>query len=139
MTLKRVYTSPRMIMYYQGSLKDFAEVAMSPRILAICLEVATEEALPIAIALSPRGGTGLYVRSWKVKPSTTVLRGMRRVCARLINEAPYAGLVEWGGRKGGGHYKGRYRPAQHILQHVREQLAGKDRIDPDLAEGLYAH
>lgn len=123
-------------MYYQDSLKDFAEIAMSPRILAICLEIATEDALPIAISLSPRDA-GTYVRSWKVKPTTVVLRGMRRVCARLINDAPHAGLVEWGGKPGGGHYKGRYRPAQHILFHVREQLAGKDRIEPDLAEGLF--
>src|SRR6185369_15058887 len=105
----------------------------SPKILAICLEIATEEALPIAIALSPRE-SGLYVRSWRVKPTTVMLRGMRRVCARLINEAPYAGLVEWGGKPGGGRYKGRYRPPQHILLHVREQLAGRSRIDPDLAE-----
>jgi len=138
MTLKLVYASPRMAMYYEGSLKDFAEIAMSPRILAICLEVATEEALPIAIALSPRD-EGTYVRSWRVKPGEVVLRGMRRVCAKLVNEAPHAGLVEWGGKPGGGRYKGRYRPAQHILQHVREQLAGRNRIDPDLAEGLYAH
>lgn len=137
MTIKRVYTSPRMVMFYQDSLKDFAEIAMSPRILAICLEIAYEEALPIAIALSPDGPTGTYRRSWKVEPTTVVLRGMRRVCARLINRAPHAGLVEWGGKPGGGHYKGRYRPAQHILLHVREQLAGKDRIDPDLAEGLF--
>lgn len=136
MTLKRVYTSPRMVMYYQGSLKDFAEVAMSPRILAICLEIATEEALPVAIALSPRH-EGTYVRSWRVKPSTVMLRGMRRVCAKLINEAPHAALVEWGGKRGGGHYKGRYRPAQHILLEVREQIAGRNRIDPDLAEGLF--
>jgi len=134
-TLKLVYASPRMAMYYEGSLKDFAEIAMSPRILAICLEIATEDALPIAVQLSPRD-SGTYVRSWRVHPTTVVLRGMRRVCARLINEAPHAGLVEWGGKPGGGHYKGRYRPAQHILLHVREQLAGKNRIEPDLAEGL---
>lgn len=136
MTLKLVYASPRMRMYYQGQLSDFAEVAMSPRILAICLEIATEDALPYAIALSPRHD-GTYVRSWAVKPTTVVLRGMRRVCARLINEAPHAGLVEWGGKPGGGHYKGRYRPAQHILQEVRERIAGKNRIEPDLAEGIF--
>jgi hypothetical protein len=67
MTLKRVYTSPRMIMYYQGSLKDFAEIAMSPRILAICLEIASEEALPIAISLSrSHVHDGTYIRSWRV-------------------------------------------------------------------------
>jgi hypothetical protein len=137
MTLKRVYTSPRMIMYYQGSLKDFAEIAMSPRILAICLEIASEEALPIAISLSrSHVHDGTYIRSWRVKPTTVMLRGMRRVCARLINEAPHSALIEWGGKPSGGRYKGRYRPAYHILQHVREQLAGRNRIDPDLAEGL---
>jgi hypothetical protein len=135
MTIRRVYTSPRMNMFYQGSLQDFAEVAMSPRILAACLEVAYEEALPIAIQLSPRD-EGTYIRSWRVRPTTVVLRGMRRVCARLINEAPHAGLIEWGGKPHGGRFKGRYRPAQHILEHVREQLAGRNRIDPDLAEGL---
>lgn len=124
-------------MYYQGSLKDFAEIAMSPRILAICLEIADTDAKQIAINISPRGPSGLYVRSWQVRPGTTVVRGMRRVCAKLINTAPHAALVEWGGKPGGGRYKGRYRPAQHILQEVREQLAGRNRIDPDLAEGLY--
>lgn len=136
MTLKLVYASPRLRMYYQGQLRDFAEVAMSPRLMAICLEVATEEALPIAVSISPRHD-GVYVRSWRVKPTTVVVRGMRRVCAKLINEAPHAGLVEWGGKPGGGRFKGRYRPAQHILHEVREQLAGRNRIDPDLAEGLY--
>lgn len=135
MTLKLVYASPTLRMYYQGSLKDFAEVAMSPRILAICLEVATERALPLAIELSPRD-EGTYVRSWRVKPGTTMLRGMLRVCARLINEAPHAGLVEWGGKRGGGRYRGRYRPAQHILQHVRDSLtyqgAYRTAVDPDL-------
>lgn len=136
MTLKRVYTSPRLIVYYQDDLKDFAEIAMSPRLLAICLEIATEKALPIAIEVSPRD-EGTYIRSWRVRPTTVVLRGMRRVCARLINEAPHAGLVEWGGRPGGGRYKGRYRPAQHILLEVRERLAGARRIEPELAEGLF--
>lgn len=135
MTLKRVYTGRNINMFYQGSLKDFAEVAMSPKILAICLEIATEEALPYAIQISPVGDVdgGTYARSWAVKPSTTVLKGMRRVCARLINEDPKAAMVEWGGRKGGGTYRGRYRPAQHILQRVRDRLTGKDgAIDPDL-------
>lgn len=133
MTIKRVYTGRNITMFYQGSLKDFAEVAMSPRILAICLEIATEEALPYAIQISPVD-EGTYVRSWKVKPSTVVLRGMRRVCARLINDDPVAAMVEWGGRKGGGTYKGRYRPAQHILQQVRDRITGRDgATDPDLA------
>lgn len=136
MTIKRVYTGRNITMFYQDSLKDFAEIAMSPRILAICLEIADTEALPVAIAISPRD-EGTYIRSWRVKPTTVVLRGMRRVAARLINEAPHAALVEWGGKRGGGRYKGRYRPAQHILQEVREQIAGRNRIDPDLAEGLF--
>lgn len=133
MTLKRVYTSRNIIMFYQGSLRDFAEIAMSPRLLAICLEIAYEEALPYAIEISPRGDTGTYVRSWKVKPTTVVLKGMRRVCARLINEAPHAALIEWGGKKHGGHYGGRYRPAQHILQRVRDRITSNDGMpDPDL-------
>ncbi len=132
MTLKRVYSSPRMNMYYQGSLKDFAEVAMSPRILAICLEIADTDAKQIAIDISPVD-EGTYQRSWQVRPGTVVLRGMRRVCAKLINTAPHAALVEWGGRKGGGTYKGRYRPAQHILQEVRDRLTGRGgHVDPDL-------
>lgn len=135
MTLSRVYSSRTMTAYYQSSLADFAEIAMSARLLAICLEIATEDALPYAIAFSPRHD-GTYLRSWKVKPTTVVLHGMRRVCARLINEAPHSALVEWGGKPGGGHYKGRYRPAQHVLQRVREQIAGRGRIDADLSEGL---
>lgn len=138
MTLRLVYKSPRMLMFYQGQLKDFAEIAMSPRILAICLEIATEEALPVAISLSlGHVHDGTYARSWKVKPTTVVLRGMRRVCARLVNEAPHSALVEWGGKPGGGRFKGRYRPPQHVLHEVREQIAGRHRVDPDLAEGLF--
>ncbi len=138
MSIKRVYSSRRMTMYYQDDLKDFAEIALSPRILAICLEIATEEALPIAINISrSHVQDGTYIRSWHVEPTTVMLRGMRRVCARLINRAPHAGLVEWGGKPSGGRFKGRYRPAQHVLTEVREQLAGRSRIDPDLAEGLF--
>ncbi len=136
MTLALVYASPRMAMYYQGSLKDFAEIAMSPRILAICLEIAEEHAKPIAIEISPTGDSGLYRRSWKVLPGTTVLRGMRRVCAKLVNTSPHSGLVEWGGKPGGGTFKGRYRPAQHVLLEVRDRLtnagAFRGAVDPDL-------
>lgn len=141
MGLHQVYASPTMICLYEDKLEDFAAIAMSPRILAICLEIATEQALPIAIEISPRGDTGSYVRSWKVEPTTVVLRGMRRVGARLINTSPHAGLIEWGGKPGGGRYKGRYRPAQHILQQVRDRLtnagAFRNAADPDLAEGLF--
>ena len=102
MTIKRVYTGRNITMFYKGSMRDFAEIAMSPRILAICLEVATEEALPYAIAISPVGESGTYIRSWRVRPTTTVVAGMRRVGAKLINEDPISALVEFGGRKGGG-------------------------------------
>lgn len=120
-------------MDYEDFLHQWAEIAMAPRLLAICLEVADTEAKPLAIALSPHGETGLYARSWEVHPSTDVIKGMRRVCARLINTAPYSALVEWGGKKGGGTYDGRYRPAQHILQHVRAGLTGSaGGTDPDL-------
>lgn len=133
MTIKRVYTGRNITMFYKGSMKDFAEIAMSPRILAICLEVAYEEALPYAIAISPVGESGTYIRSWKVHPTTTVVAGMRRVGAKLINEDPISALVEFGGRKGGGSYKGRYRPAQHIAQRVRDRITGRDgAADPDL-------
>lgn len=133
MTIKRVYTGRNITMFYKGSMKDFAEIAMSPRILAICLEVATEEALPYAIAISPVGESGTYIRSWQVRPTTTVIAGMRRVGAKLINTDPISALVEFGGRKGGGSYKGRYRPAQHIAQRVRDRITGRDgATDPDL-------
>jgi hypothetical protein len=134
-TIKRVYTSRNLTMFYKGSLRDFAEVAMSPKILAICLQVATEEALPAAIRLSPRD-EGDYVRSWQVRPNQVVLRGMRRFGARLINTAPHSALVEFGGRKRGGSFKGRYRPAQHILLKVRDRITGADGLpDADLAGG----
>jgi hypothetical protein len=137
MTLKRVYESKNIVMIYQGSLKDFAEVAMSPRILAICLEIAYEEAMPYAIAIAPRDD-GTYVRSFKVQPTTVVLRGMRRVCARFINTAPHAALVEFGGRPAGGSYsngkyKQRYRPPLRVMHRVRERITGRDGLtDPDL-------
>lgn len=131
-TIKRVYTGRNITMFYQDSLRDFAEIAMSPRLLAICLEVATVEALPIAISMSPVD-EGEYVRSWKVYPSTAVVAGMRRVCARLVNTSGHAALVEWGGKRGGGTFAGRYRPAQHILQGVRDRLTGRDgATDADL-------
>ena len=132
MTIKRVYTGRNITMFYQGSMRDFAEIAMSPRILAICLEVATEEALPYAISLSPVD-EGTYIRSWQVRPTTAVVAGMRRVGAMLINTDPISALIEFGGRKGGGQYKGRYRPAQHIAQQVRDRITGRDGLtDPDL-------
>jgi hypothetical protein len=137
MTLKRVYTSPTMVMFYQGSLKDFAEVAMSPKILAICLEIAYEEAMPYAIAIAPRHDE-VYVRSFKVQPTTVVLRGMRRVCARFINTAPHSALVEYGGKPQGGSYsngkyKARYRPPLRVMHRVRERITGRDgQTDPDL-------
>jgi hypothetical protein len=134
MTLKRVYTSRNMVMYYQGSLKDFAEIAMAPKILAICLEIATEEAMPIAIQFAmAHVDDGVYIRSFRVRPTTVLLRGMRRVCAQLVNTAPHSALVEWGGMPGGGRYRGRYRPAQHILSNTRDRLTGRDgATDPDL-------
>lgn len=137
MTLKRVYTGRNIIMFYQGSLRDFAEIAMSPKILAICLEVATENALPYAISISPRDD-GVYVRSFQVRPTTVMLRGMRRVCARLINTAPYSALVEFGGKPRGGvysngKYRARYRPPQRVLQRTRDRITGRDgAVDPDL-------
>lgn len=136
MTLKRVYTSKNMTMFYQGSLKDFAEVAMSPKILAICLEIAYEEALPYAIAIAPRHDD-VYRRSFSVRPTTVVLRGMRRVCARFINTAPHAALVEFGGKPeggdyGNGPYRQRYRPPLRVLHRVREHITDKGRTDPDL-------
>lgn len=133
MTLKRVYTSKNMSMFYQGSLRDFAEIAMSRQILAACLEIAYEEALPYAIMISPRDEY-TYIRSFEVKPTTVVVRGMRRVAARLINTSPHAALVEWGGKRGGGRFSGRYRPAQHILGRTRDRITGRDGLpDPDLA------
>lgn len=137
MTLKRVYTGRNITMFYQGSLRDFAEIAMSPKILAICLEIATERALPYAIEISPRHDE-VYVRSFQVRPTTVVLRGMRRVCARLINTAPHSALVEFGGKPSGGlyangKYRARYRPPLRVLHRVRENLTGRDgATDPDL-------
>lgn len=133
MTLKRVYTSKNLIMYYQGSLRDFAEIAMSRQLLAACLEVAYEDALPYAISISPRDEY-TYIRSFEVKPTTVLVRGMRRVAARLINTSPHSALVEWGGKRGGGRYRGRYRPAQHVLGRTRDRITGRDGLpDPDLA------
>lgn len=125
MTIKRVYTGRNVSVFYQDFLYQFAEIAMSPRILAICLEVATEHALPIAIAISPYH-EGTYVRSWEVRPTTTVVRGMRRFGAKLINTAPHSALVEWGGRKGGG----RRRRGKHIALEVRNRLTGRGNYTP---------
>ncbi len=138
MTRKLVYASTNITMEYEGQLRDFAEIALSPKILAICLEIATEQALPYAIAISPHDD-GVYVRSFKVQPSTVVLRGMRRVCAQLVNTAPHSALVEFGGKpEGGGYasgpYRQRYRPPLRVLHRVRERITGRDgQTDPDLA------
>lgn len=128
MTIKRVYTGRNVTVFYQDFLHQFAEIAMSRRILAICLEVATERAMPIAIELSPVD-QGTYIRSWKVYPSTAVVAGMRRVCAKLVNTAPHAALVEWGGSKTNAAYR---RRGQHILQQVRDELT--HGVDPDLRD-----
>lgn len=131
MTIKRVYTGRNVNVFYQDFLHQFAEIAMSPRILAICLEVADKEAKPIAISLSPVGETGLYIRSWHVFPSTAVVAGMRRVCAKLVNTAPHSALVEWGGGKGNRKYRKR---GQHIALETRNILTGRGgHVDPDLA------
>lgn len=131
MGIKLVYAGRNVSCYYQDRLQDFAEIAMSPRLLAICLEVATEEAVPIAISVSPVD-EGTYIRSWKVYPTTAVVAGMRRMGAKLINTAPHAALVEWGGRKGGP----RRKHGQHVLLHVRDILTSSGAYtgatDPDL-------
>ncbi len=133
MTLKLVYRSRNMSMYYKGSLRDFAEIAMSRQILAACLEIAYEDALPYAIMISPRHEF-TYVRSFQVKPTTVMVRGMRRVAARLINTAPHAALVEWGGKRRGSKGAPRYRPGQHVLGRTRDRITGRDGMpDPDLA------
>lgn len=131
MPIKLVYAGRNVRVYYQDQLRDFAEIAMSPRLLAICLEVAEEEAKPIAISISPYD-QGTYIRSWKVYPTTAVVAGMRRMGAKLINEAPHAALVEWGGRKGGP----RRKHGMHILQKTRDILTNSGAhagdTDPDL-------
>lgn len=134
MSIKRVYTGRNINVFYQDRLQDFAEIAMSPQILRICMEVAQTRALPIAIQNSPVGETGLYIRSWRVRPSTTVVAGMRRVAAKLINTAPHSALVEWGGSKSNRKYR---RRGLHVLQHTREQLCG---IEPKIpARYVFEH
>lgn len=133
MTIKIVYRGRNISMAYQGSLQDFAEIARGRQVLAACMEVGQMRAVPYAISISPDGPSGLYKRSWEVRPGTVLIRGMLRVCAKVINTSPHAALIEWGGKPGGGRYRGRYRPPQHILQRVRDNLTGRDgSIDADL-------
>jgi hypothetical protein len=86
-TIKRVYTGRNITMFYQDFLHQFAEIAMSPRLLAACLALATERALPEAIALSPID-EGEYVRSWKVYPSTTSGAGRRAAAPTPAGTGP---------------------------------------------------
>jgi hypothetical protein len=119
-TIKRVYTGRNITMYYQDSLRDFAEIAMSPKIQAACV-AECEAAKPYAIAISPRD-SGLYAASWHAYPAQDVVFGMRRVTGRLINRAPYSATVEFGGKPGGGRFRGRYRKPQHIVDEVRKNM-----------------
>ena len=93
-----VYRSPTLKAIYAPNLRSWARIARNKTLRASCIAFAEAKARPYAERISPVGQTGVYKKSWKVEPGHTVINGLRRVCARLINTADHSAAVEFGNR-----------------------------------------
>ena len=93
--------------------KGIAGIAVS-RPLHRATQKVAGEGKRYAMSISPVD-SGEYLTSWQVIGSTTVIAGMRRAAALLINLASHAAAVEWGNAatNGNGH---------HVLQRTLDHL-----------------
>lgn len=113
---RRVYTGRNVTVHFDLDRKGIAECAMGPELHGSVVALATNEAMPYAIGISPRSRRQHqhYAESFVVAPGAMLIRGMRRVAAHLINTAPHAAALEWGNE---------HAPnGQHILGRTLDHL-----------------
>lgn len=99
-----VYTSPRLLVRFEMNRRGISQIAVGPHLAAATRALVRDKAMPYAIRISPigerddeRGGGPRYVESFRIAQSYTVVAGMRRVAAKLVNVAPHAAAVEFYG------------------------------------------
>ena len=99
--------------------KGVAGVAVSRPVQQATQKVAGE-GKRYAMSISPVD-SGEYLTSWEIIPSTTVIAGMRRAAALLMNHSSHAAAVEYGNAatKGDGH---------HVLQRTLDHLNSRPRL-----------
>ncbi len=124
----RVYTGRHVRVDFQLDARGIRKIAVGWHLRRACLLVVSTQALPYAVAISPRSNRDReedrdhphYQDSFEVESVVTGLApesignpSMRRVGARLVNVARHAAVVEYGKRGQRGH---------HILRRTLEHL-----------------
>lgn len=97
-----VYTSRRLIVQFEMDRPGMARVAVGRELKDATRQIIRERAMPYAISISPvgqrdddQGGKPRYIESFRIAEGHTVIAGMRRVAAKLVNVAPHAAAVEF--------------------------------------------
>lgn len=95
-----VYVSPRLVVQFEMNRAGIARVAAGQELADATRQLIRERAMPYAIRISPHGpergdGDPKYAESFRITQGYTVIAGMRRVAARLVNIAPHAAAVEF--------------------------------------------
>ncbi len=114
-----VYASPRLVIEFQMDRSGMREVARNP-VLRGQVRAIAQKAKIYAETISPRE-TGAYASSFQIDMSRIMVRGMRRIAARLVNTDPAAIAIEVGtsGRGGRGG-----TPAHRVLQKTLAYISG---------------
>lgn len=90
------YASPRLVAELEMDRRAIARIAVGQDLRDAVHSLVVNDAMPYAIRISPRGQTLDYVSSWRVSDGYTVIAGMRRAAAKLVNVSAHAAAVEWG-------------------------------------------
>lgn len=116
-----VYRSPQVVARFELNRAGIRKIAMGETLRDTVMDFAENRAKPYAVAISPVD-SGDYVSSFEVQPATTVIAGLRRVVARLVNQSGHAAAVEYGNR---------HNPNGHaVLGRTIDFLHGVAVIDP---------
>lgn len=91
-----VYVSPRMVVEFEMDRRGISRIAVGQDLQDATRSLVVQDAMPYAISISPRGATLDYVSSWRVADGFTIIAGMRRAAAKLVNVSAHAAAVEWG-------------------------------------------
>lgn len=134
-----VHHTPRLKVEFEMDRRGISRIALSDPLRDACHSVVVQRAMPFAIQKSPRGKTLEYVSSWRVSDGHTVIAGMRRVAAKLINVSDHAAAVEFVNKRGNGHGHGVLRQTlAHLNATSPEGIAKAERAakrkpwNPDL-------
>ncbi len=115
---KVVYRGVHVTARFELDRKGIAACAMGPELRTVVLTFAGAEAKPYAVSISPRSDREHkhYADSFTVVPGAVMIRGMRRVAAHLINDAPHAAAVEWGNAKTPNGHRVLGRTIDHLMK-----------------------